>query len=408
MDPKTSRRAKIFILLTLVLDAMGIGLIIPVMPDLITELEGGSIGEAALWGGILLTSFAAMQFLFSPLLGALSDRFGRRPVLLISLAVMAIDYLIMGMANAIWLVLLTRIIGGITAATQSTASAVMADISDEKSRSVNFGLVGAAFGLGFVIGPALGGLLGELGMRAPFYMAAALAALNMLFGYFALPETVTDSTRRPFEWRRANPLGAFRVLSRLPGLTSSLALFFFYEFAFLVYPTIWAYFPKERFGWGPGMVGLSLMLVGICMALVQAGLLRIALKYIKESQLLALGLLVELVTFLLLVVITSGQLALILVPLSALGAVIGPLLMGWMSRSVPDNAQGELQGLLGSMRSIAAIFAPLVMSRIFGHFTSEGAPYLPGAPFALSAALIALCLGIFALRHRAMVRLAKS
>lgn len=407
MHLSQKRRATIFILLTLVLDAMGIGLIVPVMPDLIVELEGGSVGEAALWGGILLTTFSAMQFLFSPLLGALSDRYGRRPVLLISLAVMAADYIIMGLAHSIWLLLLTRIVGGITAATHSTAGAVMADISSEKERAANFGLVGAAFGIGFILGPAIGGVLGEYGLRAPFYAAAALALANMTLGYFALPETVTEANRRAFDWRRANPLGAFRAIARLPGISSALLLLFVYEFAMMVYPAIWAYFPKERFGWGPGMVGLSMMLFGVSMALVQGGLIRIALRHFRERSLLIFGLTFELSCFLLLTVITSGFWALVLVPVSALGAVINPTLMGWMSRAVPDNAQGELQGIVGSARSVAAIFAPLVMTKLFENFTADGAPYMPGAPFLLSAVLMLFCLLIFAVKGRDMVREAR-
>lgn len=407
MHLSQKRRATIFILLTLVLDAMGIGLIVPVMPDLIVELEGGSVGEAALWGGILLTTFSAMQFLFSPLLGALSDRYGRRPVLLISLAVMAADYIIMGLAHSIWLLLLTRIVGGITAATHSTAGAVMADISSEKERAANFGLVGAAFGIGFILGPAIGGVLGEYGLRAPFYAAAALALANMTLGYFALPETVTEANRRAFDWRRANPLGAFRAIARLPGISSALLLLFVYEFAMMVYPAIWAYFPKERFGWGPGMVGLSMMLFGVSMALVQGGLIRIALRHFRERSLLIFGLTFELSCFLLLTVITSGFWALVLVPVSALGAVINPTLMGWMSRAVPDNAQGELQGIVGSARSVAAIFAPLAMTKLFENFTADGAPYMPGAPFLLSAVLMLFCLLIFAAKGRDMVREAR-
>lgn len=407
MHLSQKRRATIFILLTLVLDAMGIGLIVPVMPDLIVELEGGSVGEAALWGGILLTTFSAMQFLFSPLLGALSDRYGRRPVLLISLAVMAADYIIMGLAHSIWLLLLTRIVGGITAATHSTAGAVMADISSEKERAANFGLVGAAFGIGFILGPAIGGVLGEYGLRAPFYAAAALALANMTLGYFALPETVTEANRRAFDWRRANPLGAFRAIARLPGISSALLLLFVYEFAMMVYPAIWAYFPKERFGWGPGMVGLSMMLFGVSMALVQGGLIRIALRHFRERSLLIFGLTFELGCFLLLTVITSGFWALVLVPVSALGAVINPTLMGWMSRAVPDNAQGELQGIVGSARSVAAIFAPLAMTKLFENFTADGAPYMPGAPFLLSAVLMLFCLLIFAVKGRDMVREAR-
>ena len=235
-----SRLPMIFILLTVMIDSMGIGLIMPVMPDLIQELDAGDLGQAAVWGGILASIFAVMQFLFGPFIGGLSDRFGRRPVLLIALVVMAFDYVLMAVAGTIWLLVIGRIIGGITAATQSTAAAYMADISKPEDKSANFGLIGAAFGVGFVLGPLMGGLLAEYGTRAPFWAAAVLAAANAVFGYFALPETVTDKIRRPFSFARANPLGAFRQIGKLPGLGRMLGMTFIYGIGFFVYPSVWA------------------------------------------------------------------------------------------------------------------------------------------------------------------------
>lgn len=400
MSSFSPTKAKVFILITLVLDAMGVGLILPIMPDLIRELEGGSIGDAALWGGILLTTFSVMQFLFGPLLGALSDRFGRRSVLLISLAVMTLDYIIMALAQSIWLIWLTRVIGGITAATQSTAAAVMADVSPDDKKSANFGLVGAAFGVGFVLGPVLGGLMAEFGLRAPFYLAAALSALNFIFGAFVLPETLTRKRTRRFNAARANPLGALRAVSHFPEVGRLLMVLFLYEFAFMVYPAIWAYFPKERFGWSPAMVGFSLMLVGISVAVVQGGLMRVALTRMDERRLIYWGLAFEALAFAILVGITSGTLALILIPLSALGAVVSPTLIGRMSRTVRPNQQGELQGVIASVRSVAAIFSPLVMTQIFGYFTTHDHLYLPGAPFVLSVALVMVAFVVFATRVR--------
>jgi DHA1 family tetracycline resistance protein-like MFS transporter len=236
------RLAVTFILISVMLDSMGIGLILPVMPDLIQEVEGQGIGEAAVWGGILATIFAAMQFIFGPTVGNLSDRYGRRPVLIISLVIMAFDYVLMALAHTIWLLIIGRIIGGITAATQSTSAAYMADISKPEEKAANFGLIGAAFGVGFVIGPMFGGLLAEYGTRAPFWAAAFLAAANAVFGYYVLPETVTDRIRRPFEWRRANPLGAFKNIGQLPGLKKLMLITFVYTIAFFVYPGVWAYF----------------------------------------------------------------------------------------------------------------------------------------------------------------------
>jgi DHA1 family tetracycline resistance protein-like MFS transporter len=391
-----SRRAFAFILITLTLDAMGIGLILPVMPDLIAEVGGTSIAGAAVWGGILATTFAVMQFIFGPIMGSLSDRYGRRPVLIVSLLVMSVDYLVMAVAGTMWLLILTRVVGGITAATQSTATAYIADISAPEKKAANFGLVGAAFGVGFVLGPVIGGLLGELGTRAPFYAAAVLAGANAIFGWLVLPETVTDRTRRPFRLARANPFAAFRGIARLPGVARFLGLFFLYEFAFIVYPAVWAYFGKEAFGWSPGMVGLSLALFGIAIVVVQAGLIRLVLARFGEMGTILYGFSFNLVAFVVIAFVQSGTLALWLVPLTALGAVVTPALQAQMSKAAPDDRQGELQGVIASARSVAQIFAPLAMTQIFWVFTSgEGAGF-PGAPFLLSAGLMVVCLAVFA------------
>lgn len=272
------RPAVIFIMLTVMIDAMGIGLMIPVMPDLIREVDGGSLAQAAIWGGILSTTFAVMQFLFGTVIGGLSDRYGRRPVLLITTVVMALHYVVMALAGSIWLLLVGRIVGGITASTQSTAYAYMADISEPEKRSANFGLIGASFGVGFILGPVAGGLLAEYGTRAPFWAAAILTAGNAVLGWFVLRETVTDTTRRAFDWRRANPFGALKHLGKLPGVKQLLLVYFLYNVAFAVYPSVWPYFGQERFDWTPAMIGFSLALFGAIMALVQAGLIRVDRK----------------------------------------------------------------------------------------------------------------------------------
>ncbi len=386
----------IFILITVMLDAMGIGLIVPVMPDLIQEVGGGTLAEAALWGGVLSTSFAVMQFLFGPIVGNLSDRFGRRRVLLVSLVVMSLDYIVMAVAGSIWLLLAGRLVGGITAATGSTANAYVADISAPGEKAANFGLIGAAFGAGFVLGPLIGGLLGELGTRAPFYAAAGLSALNAVFGWLVLTETVTDRNRRAFEWRRANPFGAFRHLARLPGLAPLLVVFFLYQLAFYVYPAVWSYFTTERFGWGPQMIGVSLGLFGVMLAIVQGGLIRMILRRWGERLTVIYGHLFDLAAFGAIAFVTSGTLMLILTPLAALGAVITPALQGIMSRMADDDAQGELQGVLTSVNALATILAPLLMTGVFAAFTGPDAPvYLPGAPFLVSFVLIAVGLTVF-------------
>ena len=383
-----SRLPMIFILLTVVLDSMGIGLIMPVMPDLIQSLEGGDLGQAALWGGVLATTFAVMQFLFGPTIGSISDRFGRRPVLLIALVVMSFDYVLMAVAGTIWLLVIGRVIGGITAATQSTASAYMADISKPEDKAANFGLIGAAFGIGFVIGPMLGGVLAEYGTRAPFWAAALLAGANAIFGYFALPETVTDRIRRPFDIKRANPLGAFKSITQLPDLGRFMIISFVISLAFFVYPSVWAYFGKLQFGWGPGMIGLSLGAFGIGIAVVQGLLMRPILNKIGERNAVVLGLSVDVLAFIMLGFVTNGWIALALTPFTALGSIAGPALQGIMSRTAADNQQGELQGALTSINAVATIMAPLLMTQLFFYFTHESAPaYLPGAPFLFSAVL---------------------
>jgi DHA1 family tetracycline resistance protein-like MFS transporter len=390
----------LFIMLTVMIDAMGIGLIMPVMPDLMVEVGGGTLGAAALWGGLLSTSFAAMQFLFGPVVGGLSDRFGRRPILLISLVAMAADYLLMAVAGTIWLLLIGRIIGGITAATHSTANAYIADISKPKEKSANFGLIGAAFGLGFVLGPFIGGLLAEYGTRAPFYAAAILSGLNALFGWVVLKETVTDAIRRPFSLKRANPFGAFKALSKLPMIGTLLGVYFFYSIAHTVYPAIWSYFGKERFDWDPATIGLSLGLFGIMMAVVQGFLIRPAIKYLGERGTIIYGLFFDILAFGFLSIVTSGTVALLFVPVAALAGIVSPALQGLMSQAVGDDQQGELQGALTSLSALAMIISPMLMTSTFAAFASETAPfYMPGAPFLLALILTLIAIALF-MRHR--------
>ncbi|UWS79008.1 TCR/Tet family MFS transporter [Phaeobacter sp. G2] len=392
-----------FVLTTVMIDAMGVGLIMPIMPNLLLEVQGGSLAEAAIWGSILSTVFAVMQFLFSPVLGSLSDALGRRPVLLVSLFVMALDYLVMALAGSLWLLLVGRIIGGITAATHATAGAYIADISKPTEKAANFGLLGAAFGAGFVMGPLIGGLLGELGTRAPFYAAAVLAGLNFALGWFVMRETVTDASRRAFDWRRANPLGAFRALARIPGITGLLWVYFLYSVAIYVYPAIWSYFAAEQFAWQPRMIGISLAIYGICMALVQGGLLRYMVRWFGERRTVLWGQVFDFIAFGVLAVIGSGTLALMLIPIAALGAVVQPALQGMMSRVVADNQQGELQGVMTAVHALSMIVSPMMMASTFALFSnSETSYYLPGAPFLLALVLMAIGALVF-LRSRPVV-----
>ena len=389
------------ILITLMIDAMGIGLIIPVMPSLIREVDGGTLGEAAIWGGILTSIFAVMQFACAPLLGSLSDRFGRRPVILVSLAVMAADYVVMALAGTIWLLLAGRIVAGVASATGPVGYAFIADISKPEEKAARFGLIGAAFGIGFVLGPLIGGALGELGTRAPFYAAAGLAAFNFALGYFVLPETVTDAKRRRFQWSRANPFGSFAALNRMPGVGRLVLMFFLYQVAFMVYPAVWAYFTEARFGWDPAMIGLSLASFGVAMAIVQGGLIRLILKRFGDRATVTFGIAFNACAFLALALVSNGTVAMILTPMTALGAVVTPALQGMLSRRIPDDSQGELQGVLTSATSLALIISPLAMTWIFFAFTGGGMPILlPGAPFLLSMVLMWACAFIFLGRPR--------
>ena len=394
--PRAGRLPMVVIMMTLALDAIGLGIILPVLPDLLQEVSGGDLAHAALWGGVLTTSFAVMQFLCGPILGGLSDRFGRRFVLIASLAVMTVDYVVMALAGSIWLLLGARILAGMAAANFAIAAAYIADISPPERKGSNFGLIGAAFGLGLIVGPAVGGLLGEVGTRLPFWVTAGICGANLLLAIFVLPETLRPEKRRAFEWSRANPFGAFRSIGRLPGVGRILLLFFVYEFATFVYPATWAYFTAARFDWAPGMIGLSLAIFGISFAVVQGGLIRVLHAKLGDRNTVLFGLGMNAVAFTILGLITDGFLALFLLPLSALGAVVAPTLQGIMSRIAEDNQQGELQGVIGSAKAMSMITSPLTMTSVFWLFTGPAAPvYLPGAAFLLSLALMAICLWLF-------------
>lgn len=393
------RSPLLFIMAVMFLDAVGIGLVYPVMPDLIAQIEGGSIGNAALWGGLLATAYALMQFLCAPVIGALSDRFGRRPVLLVALAIMALDYLGSAMAQSMGVLLGLRVLAGITAATHATCNAAIADITPPEQRAQNFGLLGAAFMGGFILGPAIGGLLGELGPRAPFWAAAGLAAAGFVIGWFILPETIPRATRRPFDPARANPLGAIRSVARLRGVGPLLVVLVLTELAFLSYGTIWAYWGKAAFGWSPTETGVSLAAFGIAAVLVQGWGIRLYLRWFGERGTILYGFVWSFVTFLVFAALPptewGGWLAILLCPISALGEVVMPALQGRISRLAPPDAQGEALGVVASARSGAQVFGPLLMTGIFAWGASVPGGYLYGAPYYLGAVLIVSCFFLF-------------
>ena len=390
----------LFIVLTLTIDAIGFGLILPVMPDLLREVTGGDLSHAALWAGVLIGGFAFMQFLCGPVIGSLSDRFGRKPVLLLSLGVLSADYVILALAGSIWLVLFARLLTGAASSTQVTAIAYLADISTPEEKAQRFGLVGAAFGVGFVLGPALGGMLAEFGTRAPFVAAACLAAANMVFGAIVMRETLKPENRRPFRLLRANPFAAFRNVAKMPQNTRLLAVYFLHEFGFFVYPVIWAYFTIARFGWSPGQVGLSLALFGLGFAVVQAGLIGPVLRLLGRQGSMVAGTLAGIASFAGLTVVGSGAVALMLIPVAVLGGFVVPALRAELSDRVGPDQQGELQGLMSSLRAVGMMAAPLVFTWTFAAFTGPGAPVdLPGAAFGIAALLNLAALALL-LRRR--------
>jgi MFS transporter, DHA1 family, tetracycline resistance protein len=374
-----------FIVLTVTLDAIGIGLMFPVLPDLIRALTGLDYQEAALWGGALTIVFAVMQFLCGPALGALSDRFGRRPVLLVSVATMGLNYVVMATTPSIWVLLAARALGGMAAATQATATAFIADITPPERRGQAFGLIGAAFGVGFVLGPLIGGLLAGVDPRAPFWAAAGLCAVNLILGWRVLPESLAEDLRRPVRAGALNPLTALAAAARMPAIRPTLLTFLVLTIAMNVYPAVWAFFGHALFGWSTAMVGASLALYGISFAAGQVLLVGPLIRRFGEHRAAAFGMCVNLVTLAAMGLVTAGWAALLLTPLTALGGVTAPALQAIASRRTDADAQGALQGVMASLNAVAVIVAPGMMTGVF-------AAVSPGAPFLLAAALMLLCL----------------
>lgn len=396
-----SRWPVVLICLTLVIDAIGIGLILPVMPFLLEEIQGATLSDAALWGGLLSFIYAFMQFLSGPLIGNLSDAFGRRPVLICCLAALGINYILMALAPTLLLLVVARIVSGVAGSSFSAASAYLADISPPEKRAANFGLIGASFGVGFVIGPLIGGVLGEFGPRAPFWAAGALALANAAFALFLLPESLARDKRRRFELRRANPVMALADLRRAPVLGGLVGVVFLMSIASWVYPAVWSFYTIYVFGFSAWQVGLSLTVYGIALALVQGVLIRPVLKWLGEARTAVVGILLVALGMAGLTLVGDPVVLFLIIPLLALGEVADPALTGVLSNRVGDDVQGELQGILASVGGIATMISPLVFTAIFAAFTAEETGLiLPGAPFLLAAALagLALLLLLHALR----------
>ena len=385
---QTSKKAAIgFIFITLLVDSMGFGLIIPVMPDLIAQLKHIPVNVASTYGGFLLTVFAIAQFFCSPIIGNLSDRYGRRPILLLSLFGFGIDYIVQALAPTYGWLFVGRIIAGITGASFTTASAYIADLStDQTSRAKNFGMIGAAFGLGFVLGPALGSLLAIWGIRAPFFGAATLCLLNVLYGYFFLPESLSKENRRPFDWKRANAFGSFKFLTKHPEIGRLSFSFFLIYLGVQAVQCTWNYFTAYRFNWTPAMVGISLTIVGVMIAGVQAGLTRVVNPKIGNERSIYLGLSMYTAGLVLFGFATQGWMMYVFLVVYCLGGICGPSLQAVISKHVSVNQQGELQGSLTALMSLTTIIGPLIMNSTFAYFTSNKAPfYFPGIHFLIGA-----------------------
>ncbi len=381
-------KALLFIFITILLDCTGIGIIIPVIPTLIQQLTGATVSEASIYGGWLTFAYAIMQFIFSPVLGGLSDRYGRRPILLISLFGLGIDYLFLSLApNMIW-IFIGRIIAGICGASFTTATAYIADVSPPEKRAQSFGMIGAAFGVGFIIGPLLGSVFSYFGVRAPFVAAAVLSLLNWLYGFFILPESLPKENRRKFDWKRANPLGSLIQLKKhktVLGLVGGMVLIYIAGHAA---QSTWTYFTMEKFKWNEKWIGYSIAFVGVSVAIVLGGLMKPAMKILGVKKAIYVGLTLYIVGFTLFAFASKGWMMFAFMVPYALAGIAGPAMQGLISQQVPANEQGELQGALTSLISVTSVIGPLLMTSLFSYFTAVTTViYFPGAPFMMGALL---------------------
>lgn len=391
MENSKKKAAIGFIFITLLIDITGWGIIIPVVPKLIEELIHANISEAAKYSGWLGFAYAFTQFVFSPIVGNLSDKYGRRPVILISLFGFAVDYIFLALAPTIWWLFVGRVIAGITGASITTASAYIADVSTDEDRAKNFGLIGAAFGLGFIIGPVLGGFLGHYGARVPFYAAAVLCLLNFLYGYFILPESLDKDKRREFDWKRANPIGSFKFLRKHPEISGLIVALILIYIAGHAVQSNWNFFTMFQFNWDTRMVGISLGVVGLLVGLVQGLLIRWTTPRLGEQKSIYYGLILYAVGMFLFAFATQGWMMFVILVPYCLGGICGPALQSMISKNVSSHEQGELQGALTSLMSATSIIGPVLMTSLFHYFTRDDAQIkFAGAPFLLAFVLMAI------------------
>jgi DHA1 family tetracycline resistance protein-like MFS transporter len=396
IDEKRARRGLALVFLILLMDMMGIAIIMPVMPAYLKELTGADASEAVMEGGSLFMVYSAMQFLFGTFIGNLSDRFGRRPILLASVLSFAVDNLICAVAGSFWMLFIGRVLAGISGASYATASAYIADISTNENRGRNFGLVGISFGVGFTLGPVVGGVLGELGPRIPFYVAALIAFVNFAVALFLLPETLDAAHRRRFEWKRANPLGGLLQMRNYKGIGWIVSVMFLFWFAHVVYPVAWPFVASYRYGWSQGMIGLSLGAFGVLSAVVMGLILPRMIKVYGEWTTAVIGLSFCAIGFVGYAMAWEGWMVFVVIFFGCLEGMSDPALRSISAAGVPSSMQGELQGTFNSLASITSIAGPVLFSYLFSTFTGPGAPVqFPGAPYAAAAIMIIAALAIF-------------
>jgi DHA1 family tetracycline resistance protein-like MFS transporter len=396
-SPGSAKRALVFVFITVLIDSIGFGIILPVLPSLIMQLTGVTVDRAATYGGLLASIYALMQFFCAPVLGNLSDHFGRRPVLLFALFALGCDYFIQGLAPTIGWLFVGRMIAGVAGASFTPAYAYVADITPAEKRAQSFGLMGAAFGIGFIVGPAIGGQLGHFGPRAPFFTAGVIALMNTAFGYFALPESLPPTARRAFHWRRANPLGTLAQVSKYPGVPWMLAALFLWQLGHQVLPNVWSFYTILKFHWSSDQVGYSLTWVGLVMAVAQGVFTGRLVPWFGGERPAALaGMAAAVLAYLGYALVPQGWMMYPVSLLTFVFALAYPSMNALASQRAPANAQGELQGAVAMLFSVSSIAGPPLMTQVFGHFSRPGASvYFPGAPFVLAAVLTLACVALF-------------